>query len=404
MAVLVAVRVLVAFRRAIPWSVRASAARPTIALVGPFRSANWVDAYAAPMVRSLTAPHVFAFAGRRLPLRSGATVITPHPRLMRVFGHAAARTISFTLWVIRNKPDVVVGFHLPWNGLVSLCVARLVGARAVYFCVGGIDEVLAGGIHSEHVVFEAMGSPSPALERRLVALINRFDDVLTMGTRTAASLVGIGVTVPIHPVGAAIDNQRFSVQDAVGKTLDVITVARLAPIKRLHRLIEALALLRDRGHVRLRAAIVGDGPQMQTLQALAERLGVKDAVLFCGWKEDVESWVRRARVFILTSKSEGLPISLLEAMSCGVPAIVPVTGDIEDVIEEESCGLLVRNGSAAAFADAIGKIVTMTPVQYGAMAESAQREAQRYSLGRKAREWSHLIDGWLAGPRTSAMR
>ena len=84
-------------------------------------------------------------------------------------GSGVARALWLARWSWRHRPDIVIGFHLPWTGLIALRVARLVGARAAYFCVGGIHELLDGGVHSEHRVFEAMRAPSPALQPNLAA-------------------------------------------------------------------------------------------------------------------------------------------------------------------------------------------------------------------------------------------
>ena len=70
------------------------------------------------------------------------------------------------------------------------------------------------------------------------------------------------------------------------------------------------------------AFVVGDGPLLDDLQRQARDLGLADRVTFAGHQADVEGWLKQARVFVLTSDSEGLSLALMEGMLCGLPAVV----------------------------------------------------------------------------------
>ena len=82
-----------------------------------------------------------------------------------------ARIWTAAAEIRRSQPDLIIGYHLPWNGLAALLLARFCRSRAFYFSVGGPAEFIGGGCYSEHALFSRIGRESPALEKRFVRLI-----------------------------------------------------------------------------------------------------------------------------------------------------------------------------------------------------------------------------------------
>jgi glycosyltransferase involved in cell wall biosynthesis len=105
--------------------------------------------------------------------------------------------------------------------------------------------------------------------------------------------------------------------------------------------------------------LVGDGPERGSLQAQAGRLGLAPRVRFLGQRAPVEvaALLQRSRAFVLTSRYEGLPMALLEAFCCGVPAVVPEVGDVAELAEDGRNALLVRDPSVAGFAEAFERLL-----------------------------------------------
>ncbi|MBX9580843.1 MAG: glycosyltransferase, partial [Gemmataceae bacterium] len=111
------------------------------------------------------------------------------------------------------------------------------------------------------------------------------------------------------------------------------TVGRLAEVKRQDILIQALRLLAaDRPAVRL--VIVGDGPERPKLEALAADLGLADRVRFAGYQPRPDEYLRAMDVFSLTSRSEGFPVSLLEAWRAGAAVAAAAVGGIPAVVAD----------------------------------------------------------------------
>jgi glycosyltransferase involved in cell wall biosynthesis len=133
------------------------------------------------------------------------------------------------------------------------------------------------------------------------------------------------------------------------------TVAALRAEKHLARLIEAFALLRGQG-ISARLVVAGDGPERPGLVALAARLGVGDAVRFAGHFPDPAGLYRAFDIFALSSDTEQMPFSVLEAMASGLPVAATDVGDVGVMVAAENRALVVAK-DAAALAGALGALV-----------------------------------------------
>ena len=102
---------------------------------------------------------------------------------------------------------------------------------------------------------------------------------------------------------------------------------------------------------------VGDGPERCNLERLAVRLGVDDHVVFTGNRDDVARILNALDVFVLSSRSEGLPLVVIEAMATQLPVIASAVGGLPSVIEHERTGLLVSSSDDLALRVAIGQVL-----------------------------------------------
>jgi glycosyltransferase involved in cell wall biosynthesis len=134
-------------------------------------------------------------------------------------------------------------------------------------------------------------------------------------------------------------------------------VGRLAPVKNHPLLLKAfqIAFLSNSG---LRLWIVGDGSERKKLEGLARDLGIAERVTFFGEQLDVAPFFSAADVFIMSSKSEGLPISLLQALSLGLPAIVTGVGGMAEVVDLAKAGFQVPPTDPAEMAAAMLRMAT----------------------------------------------
>ena len=156
----------------------------------------------------------------------------------------------------------------------------------------------------------------------------------------------------VHHIPNGLDVSRFAPDGAVaapgpaGDAPVIGTVAALRPEKNIARLLRACALLRRDG-VPLRLAIMGDGPQREMLEALAVELGIDAEVRFAGHMPDPAAAYRGMDLFALSSDTEQMPFSVLEAMASGLPVASTDAGDVRYMVAEENANLVVEQDDAA---------------------------------------------------------
>ena len=129
-------------------------------------------------------------------------------------------------------------------------------------------------------------------------------------------------------------------------------VASLLPIKDHATLLRAAAVLLPDWPA-LRLVVVGQGPERERLRALADELGIVDAVRFAGLRPQVPSFHFLFDISVLSSVSEGFPNSLVEAMAAGRPIVATDVGGVRDAVRPGENGFLVPSGDSPAFADAL---------------------------------------------------
>jgi len=190
------------------------------------------------------------------------------------------------------------------------------------------------------------------------AMFRKFDAVVAVSRPLVRSLSRFGVpshrihVVPNSWDGRAAGSDRHVARQALGAPLDrflVGWVGRLIPVKGADVFLRALAELKD---VPWSASVVGDGPERRRLERLATALGLSDRVAFHGLLNDAARLFSAFDLFVLSSRSEGTPMVLFEAMAAGVPVIATAVGGVPDVVSGREA-LLVPRQDPHALAQAI---------------------------------------------------
>ncbi len=210
-----------------------------------------------------------------------------------------------------------------------------------------------GSVHSER-------RSAPELVRNLAVetqLLKRFPQLAAVSRGVQADLIARGVAADkICVVHNGISDPGTPAPFAPDAPFRLAVVGRLVEPKNVQVAIRALAQLAGRG-LRPRMAIIGDGPELASLGALATAEGVADFVDFMGYVHDVPAFLTPETIFVMPSRSEGIPISLLEAMSRGVPIVATTVGGIPEVISDGAHALLVPPDDAHALATAIERLL-----------------------------------------------
>jgi glycosyltransferase involved in cell wall biosynthesis len=188
---------------------------------------------------------------------------------------------------------------------------------------------------------------------------------------------------------------RRKIRDELGIPDDawvVGTVGRLAPEKDQALLVDAMAPLLSEGR---RLVIVGDGAERGALRERIARIPGGRYVHMLGEREDVEAILAALDAFALTSRTEGLPLVLLEAMATGLPVLSTAVGGIPDLVEHRVTGLLSQAGDRASLNSELASL-SMDGSLSRQMGEAGRHEIHlRYSVDRMAREYGLLYESTL---------
>jgi glycosyltransferase involved in cell wall biosynthesis len=136
-----------------------------------------------------------------------------------------------------------------------------------------------------------------------------------------------------------------------------VTAGRLVEQKGIDLTISAIAILRQRG-IDCRLIVLGEGSARDSLQELARKLGVADCVAMPGFASNPFPTLGRCAAYLLGSRSEGSPLSILEAMALGRPIVATAaSGAMYEVIEDGITGIVVPDGDAFAMAGAMQRLI-----------------------------------------------
>ena len=162
---------------------------------------------------------------------------------------------------------------------------------------------------------------------------------------------------------------------------------RLSQEKGLRYLIEACFLLNQAG-LPTKVLIIGDGPQRKELEKLAISKNLRQQVLFVGFQKDVHNWLPAVDAFVLPSVTEGTPMSLLEAMSWGLPVVASDVGGIPQIIDSEKNGVLVPPRQPERIKEAIYRLYINKDFRKSIGFEARKTVESKYGI----RNWLYKIE------------
>lgn len=170
----------------------------------------------------------------------------------------------------------------------------------------------------------------------------------------------------------------------------LVSTARLVEAKGVDILIQAVSRVVRQG-VPCRCIIVGDGPLKKKLLEQANSLGLWDSIHFEGFQSDVRPYLEAASAFILTSRVEGLSLSILEAMACGLPCIVTDVGGSAEAVRDQVAGLVVAPESVEAAADAILYFATHPNERARMAGKSRERVCELFDGDKRIEELKRVM-------------
>lgn len=291
--------------------------------------------------------------------------------------------IRFARACRRERFDVVHIHVAPrgstWRKGLFAAAARSAGCRVILHLHGSAYD-------------EWYATRSPSARRKVRRLFQRADAVVALGEYWRRFLID-AVAVPanrVHviPNGVATVSQQGR-PDAAG-TPRIAAMGLVGERKGTDVLIEALGMLKARGAAF--HAVIGGNGDVDWARALAGKAGVAEDILFTGWigADAVQAHLRESALFVLASRQENQPMSILEAMAWGLPVVSTAIGAIPEQVEDGVSGLLVAPGDAAALADAIGRLLEDAALRAAMGAAGHARFAAHFSIELCARRFADL--------------
>ncbi len=180
-----------------------------------------------------------------------------------------------------------------------------------------------------------------------------------------------------------------------GQDFLVLQVARLDKIKDHATALRTMALVAEaEPHIHL--VIVGDGPERSQIDQDIARLRLGGRVKMLGMRRDVPQLLAAADAFLLTSVSEGIPVTVIEAMATGVPVVATSVGGLPELIEDGTSGLLAPRGDAKGLAAALGRLAHNDDLTAQLVSAGRRRAEQHFSERQMTTRYAEIYAEMLA--------
>jgi len=360
-----------------------------ILITGTFSSDNWIISLLRPLALSSRCGCIRIVSIVPVPIIEKVEPVYPHKLLIKLTGDTAARLITF-FWIgICTRPHIIGGLHLLLNGLTAILLAKLTGSRSLYNCCGGPTECMGGGFASNTRLFCKLNGPDLIIEQFLLEAINAADLVVTRGKVAVNYFLEHGISTRINIIPGGMDGDLFSPSNDPSE-YDLIFIGRLVPMKRIDIFLQIVKKLHA-GQPSIKAIILGDGPLRNSLETMADDLGLKGVVHFAGHQNNVAYWLRKAKIFVLTSESEGLSQSMIQAMLCGLPAVVSHVGEAGELVQDGINGFLIHKLDVDIFVNKIFQLLC-DKVMLTNFSQAARRSAERCDMFKIALKWDEVLD------------
>lgn len=305
------------------------------------------------------------------------------------------RTLSRLVALIRRVRPDIVHTHTAKAGAVGRAAAILAGVPVIVHTFHG--HVLRGYFSpAKTAVYKGIESTLARRTDRLLAVTPRVRDELValgVGRRDQYQVVPLGFDLaPLLRAEHRAGELRAEL--GVGAAPLVTIVARLVPIK-AHEVFLAAA-----AHVRAelpaaRFLIVGDGELRAALERQVETLGLREVVRFLGWRADIDRLYADTDVAVLTSRNEGSPVALIEAMAAGRAVVSTEVGGVADVVEHGVTGWLAPMDDAAGIARHVLAVLRDPGAARAMGARGRLRVAEVYGADRLVADVEALYDSLL---------
>ncbi|MFC1621043.1 glycosyltransferase [Candidatus Omnitrophota bacterium] len=334
---------------------------------------------------------------RHYPLKDDIKVVTvensPARGLMRKFINIFGHLSDIRRAVIKEKPDIVLGFGFSINCMYVLPFVRSSKVKSRLILAEFTEELFV-----KHGSKTFKGHVLKYFYKLIMFLFYRYADAIIAVSGSLAKHIErsflidkkkihvIHVPVNIEEIRARSQEKAFNGTNGLAC---VGTVSRLSAEKGIDDLIKAFANLTKDMDASL--IVVGDGEERDNLKSLAKGLGIEDKVNFLGWIENPYSYIKKMDVFVLSSLWEGFPNVVIESMACGVPVVATNSvGGVSEAIRHGIDGLLTAPKNIKALSDSIYSLLKDKELR-DRLIHEANKKIERFDASNITREYEAVL-------------
>ena len=282
------------------------------------------------------------------------------------------------LSVINNKYELAIGIYEIPHGLLAF---------------------LVGKIYNIPIVISIIGNPGYSRLRKgfrkkiTYFMYKRIHVVTVTGSKSRQVVINNGVSSEkVFILPNSIDISKFIPKLKIGKKYDLVSLGRLSPEKELGNLLKVVTKLKEiKPDIKL--GIAGKGSEKEYIENKIIELGLTKNITLLGFVDDIIDFYNSGKVFVLTSRTEGLPRTIIEAMACGIPCVASNVGDMEDVIDNDENGYLIHDyKDLDSFALKINLLLN-DKLKYTKMSENSRFKIEsKYSYEAATKVWEKIIN------------
>jgi len=281
--------------------------------------------------------------------------------------------LKFRTSIRATKPEVIVSF-IEMTNIITLLVTRGLNIPVV------VSERSAPEAFEEHPFLNWVRAWSYSFASRIV--------VQSQGA-LHHFLPSFKKTTVIVPNPVVCPPEISSPQKLFSRPM-VLAVGRLHEVKQFERLITAFAMIKDK-HADWGLTILGDGPMKNVLKQLGQELALGERFSLPGHVPSPYTFLKQADLFVMTSRIEGFPNALCEAMACGLPVIsTDCPSGPREVIRDGIDGLLVKNEDTHAISKAMDRLMS-NETERRRFASKSVEITQRFDLERVTKMWELIF-------------
>lgn len=349
--------------------------------------------------------NILVFAG--LSDKKLTSKLEPLLKLPRVKEICLVRNRPLVLEKVRSiTPSFPFNFPGAREGVKFFQGLRLLKTREID-CIIGIFlrphclyAFLLSKIFKKPVIYLLIGNDVDFLVRHPRIFQSFFKQPSAVGVRGPRSKERLQNVFPLsipffqHNNLFDIPGQDTARTGAGSKDIDILTIADFSRVKRIDIFLNVISRLK-KDFPGIRAVMLGGKHRKSRYIKLRDQLGLTEQVSFEGVVSDVRPYFDKSRIFVLTSEAEGLPMAMIEAMSAGLPCVVPDVGDITSIAHDGQNAFVVKPLDVEEFAEKIKHLLN-NPKILNELSQNAketiQNKKREFSIDFNARIWEKILE------------